>query len=220
MRGLLAKDFRLVRDQMRTIAYMIMIGLTVVYFSASYPFLIFYFSAFGVKLATGTIGYDEFDNGYPYLFALPISRRGYVREKYLFSILMSAAACALALFLSAVAWGLGLLERPAAFTDLLIELFLALQVGVLGASVVMPVYLKFDVEKRSTVLMLVYLGLSAFAVALSWLPSGLGLELTALFQGFTGMKTALLITGDLLLFALLLGGSLTVSCRIIERKEF
>ena len=34
-----------------------------------------------------TISYDEFNHGFFYLFSLPVSRKGYVAEKYLFGVL-------------------------------------------------------------------------------------------------------------------------------------
>ena len=45
---------------------------------AAVGYVTFIFTLFTVS----TISYDEYDNGYPFLFTLPITRRQYVNEKY------------------------------------------------------------------------------------------------------------------------------------------
>ena len=37
-----------------------------------------------------TISYDENGHGYTYLFSLPVNKKIYVREKYIFSFIMTA----------------------------------------------------------------------------------------------------------------------------------
>ena len=42
---------------------------------------------YGCIVVLGTLSYDEFDRGYSFLFTLPVSKRGYVKEKYVLGLL-------------------------------------------------------------------------------------------------------------------------------------
>ena len=45
-----------------------------------------------------TISYDENEHGYTYLFSLPVNKKIYVREKYMFSFIMTVFG-----------WGIGVI---------------------------------------------------------------------------------------------------------------
>lgn len=47
---------------------------------------------FRAMIAVGTLSYDETDNGLAFLMTLPVDRKTYVREKYLFILICTAAA--------------------------------------------------------------------------------------------------------------------------------
>ena len=83
MKGLLIKDFKLMKMQKNFFLMMIAIVIAISFFQneISFPlgFLPFVISLFSLS----TISYDEFDNGNAFLFSLPISRKDYVKEKYL-----------------------------------------------------------------------------------------------------------------------------------------
>ena len=51
--------------------------------SAGPSFLISYVSVLAAVMALNTIASDDMDNGMPYIFTFPISRKEYVKEKYL-----------------------------------------------------------------------------------------------------------------------------------------
>ena len=78
MKGLLIKDFKLMKMQKNFFLMMIAIVIAISFFQneISFPlgFLPFVISLFSLS----TISYDEFDNGNAFLFSLPISRKDYV----------------------------------------------------------------------------------------------------------------------------------------------
>ena len=82
MKGLLIKDFKLLKNQKQffliigLITFMFLVTNDSPYFTITYATMMF--SMFTMS----TISYDEYDNGAAYLFSLPISRKGYVAEKY------------------------------------------------------------------------------------------------------------------------------------------
>ena len=75
MKGLLIKDFKLMKMQKNFFLMMIAIVIAISFFQneISFPlgFLPFVISLFSLS----TISYDEFDNGNAFLFSLPISRK-------------------------------------------------------------------------------------------------------------------------------------------------
>ena len=44
-------------------------------------------------LAIGTISYDSNENGMAFLMCLPISRKDYVKEKFIYTFLMETIGC-------------------------------------------------------------------------------------------------------------------------------
>ena len=93
MKGLLIKDFKLLKMQKNFFVVMIIISVGLALFSEdlSFPigFSTFVFSLFSLS----SISYDEFDNGSPFLFSLPITRADYAAEKYAFGLIL-AFGCA------------------------------------------------------------------------------------------------------------------------------
>ena len=81
MKGLLIKDFKLVMIQKYALLVIVGVMSLMTFKSDNRVFAIAYMTFVGTLFALSTISYDEADNGNAFLFALPISRRGYVAEK-------------------------------------------------------------------------------------------------------------------------------------------
>ena len=52
-------------------------------------FVVGWVTMIAVITALGTISYDEYDNCMPFLMTLPVTRKGYALEKYLFTMICS-----------------------------------------------------------------------------------------------------------------------------------
>lgn len=87
MKGLLVKDFLLMRKSKYVILFMLFIGIVGgindISFAAGYILM------FLAILSLSTISYDEANHGLNTLFTLPISKMDYVKEKYLFSLIIT-----------------------------------------------------------------------------------------------------------------------------------
>lgn len=87
MKGLLVKDFLLMRKSKYVILFMLVIGIIGgiknISFAAGYILM------FLAILSLSTISYDEANHGLNTLFTLPISKSDYVKEKYLFSLIIT-----------------------------------------------------------------------------------------------------------------------------------
>ena len=83
MRGLLEKDIRLLMHSKQT--FVCFIALAVVLGVAQKStFMLGYLAFFISAILVSTLSYDEMDHGFAFLFTLPINRKIYVREKYVF----------------------------------------------------------------------------------------------------------------------------------------
>lgn len=87
MKGLLVKDFLLMRKSKHVILFMLFIGIiggiNDISFATGYILMVL------AILSLSTISYDEANHGLKTLFTLPISKSDYVKEKYLFSLIIT-----------------------------------------------------------------------------------------------------------------------------------
>lgn len=87
MKGLLIKDLLLMIKSKKVILFMLFIGIiggiNDISFAAGYILMVL------AILSLSTISYDEANHGLNTLFTLPISKMDYVKEKYLFSLIIT-----------------------------------------------------------------------------------------------------------------------------------
>lgn len=88
MKGLLVKDLRLMFTTKLVFVVMIMALLMSIFATDAPYILVLVGSLFSVSLVAMTCGNDEMNNVKAYLLTLPTSRRDYVIEKYLLTIVM------------------------------------------------------------------------------------------------------------------------------------
>lgn len=79
MKGLLIKDFKLLKNQKSFLAIVAAVCAFVM-IKGSESYAMFYGAAMAAMLSVNSIGYDEENNGMGFLFTLPVSRRDYVLE--------------------------------------------------------------------------------------------------------------------------------------------
>ena len=87
MKGLLTKDFRILAGQKRYFTIIILIAAIFLCSGQPAQIIVGYCTMFGMLFTVNTISYDEFDHGYLFLFTLPVTRKDYVLEKYVFMLL-------------------------------------------------------------------------------------------------------------------------------------
>lgn len=153
MAGLLEKDFRLLlqRKQMIVLMFLIAVGLS--FGQPDSTFVITYVTILGVILATSTISYDEFDNGYSFLMTLPITRKMYVAEKYILGLISVCACVTVAILSCVISFKVQNVEIGS--MELIKSGIMILPVAILGIDFMTPVQLKFGAEKSRIVMFLV-----------------------------------------------------------------
>ncbi len=214
MRGLLEKDIRLLMHSKQTflcfIAIAIVLGVT-----QKNTFMLGYSTFLIAALLVSTLSYDELDHGFTFLFTLPIDRKMYVREKYLLCIGGSIIAWFIALVLYFIV--LTVSGSHSVFSEEMVKGLAFLPVAILFLSLLLPLQIKFGVEKSR----LVVLGVSVFAGIMIYFLA----EKSGMLDGNV-VVSALGLIGDTAIdvIGLLVAGCLAVvsylcSCRIMKKKE-
>lgn len=218
MKGLLVKDFKLVKLQ-KNFFFMIIavaVGVTIINDDATFmlSFLTFVMSMFTLS----TISYDEFDNGNAFLFTLPVSRKSYVVEKYVFSFLLGGGSWVLAVLFAVV---FSIIQGTVSVLEVVMAAVVIFMIMLMVQAAMIPFQLKFGGEKGRIAMVgavgiLFIIGFVAVKIA-----EGLGIDLLNVGIGSLstvnmGMAVAIAIAVD----AVVLLVSMKISISIMDRKEF
>ena len=88
MKGMLIKDFKLLRNMRNSLIIIVLVAVTSGAYLQDASFVIPYLAFIGATFASSTLSYDEYDNGYAYLLSMPVTRKGYVTEKYILGFIL------------------------------------------------------------------------------------------------------------------------------------
>ena len=220
MKGLFVKDLLLVKNQTRTLPLLVLCGV-VMAVSMQASAAVMYLTILGTMISVGTISYDEMGNGYSFLFTLPVTRKMYVREKYVFSVLFCLATILAGLVIGAavmLAKGLPAVSSADELLSFTAGAFLA--ASVMTGSMI-PVRLKYGTEKSSIALFVIFGVFAVIAItavkARSILPEKtVRLITTALSHIGTGVMLPCIILLSLVILVI----SERLSERIVMRKEY
>ena len=220
MKGLLMKDFQLMKNQGKILlAIFVVIAVFGIIADGNSSFLTAYITIFLALFTTSTISYDEYDSGYLFLFTLPVSRKGYVTEKYVFGFLSIL-----------IAWCAGMAAGTAAFlrsaphgsmTDWFISGTLYIATAVIFLSFMIPVRLKFEAEMaRYANLIAIIAMLVIYTLimgGIEYLPESWTANVAAFFNGLGDMGIWMCVMTAALVILII---SYLCSRRIILHKEF
>ena len=210
MKGMLIKDFCILKLQKN--AVLVLLAMCVVFFMKSPTYIVNLFPMYGFLLVLGTLTYDEFDRGYSFLFTLPVSRRGYVKEKYVFGLLFCGGIWILSVLISLIyVWITKEIPIDDAVSIILVLVFM-------GTSI--PVQLKYGNEKGR--LAVVAIGVGGFAVIVGGIQLGkvFDIEMTAALQRVEKMGAGTVSVIGCIVSVILIVISYKISVRIMEKKEF
>ena len=166
MKGLFVKDIRLILTmRQQLIIFLAVCGL--IAFTTEGSFVVGYTSGLLGILGLSTLGFDEHENGFPFLFSLPVDVKTYVNEKYLLCILLDIAG----LIFGTVLFFLACLTRSrmAMFQEDIVYVVFYLPATLLLILSILPVQMIFGREKSRIITFVLYgilFGLSAVIVKL------------------------------------------------------
>lgn len=218
MTGLLIKDFKLMATQKNFFLVILLIAIGMISFTedVSFPlgFLTFVLSLFTLS----TISYDEFDNGYAFLFTLPITRVGYVLEKYCLGFLLGFSSWLLATFLGLIAT---VVKDTTSLTEIWQIAAMILPVMIIIQSLMIPFQLKFGGEKgRIAIIAAVGLLVVAGVVIVKGAKLFFNVDLIAQLNTLPIVSIGMLFLIALVIALLLLALSVRISISIMKKKQF
>lgn len=222
MKGMLIKDFRLLINQGKSLLLMLLVVAIFMNFITDVgpAFIVGYITIIFSLFTATTISYDEFDNCYLFLMTLPITRKKYVNEKYVFALLSIACTWVLGTVLGTIL----LLAQPA--VEMNAADWLGSCIGYIFAawicvSIMLPIRLKFDSEKSryANFIMIAVVLIAAFLVSsvIDYLPVSI---VEAGKEWFYGLSAGgvLGIAGGITAAAVII--SYLCSRHIMAKKEF
>lgn len=219
VKGLLIKDVKLMKSQMRFFFIIMMVWGLVMACNFDNMFLIGYTTVLCSIYVLSTFNYDEFENGAAYLMTLPLLRRDYIREKYLFGLLLSTLPTfMMSILIWMVSAAKGVFESPLVY---LMAAAVSLLVGYLLLALEIPLIVKFGREKSRMIVMVVVIGsMGAGYGMIGYLNEVLGIDSAEAASGIAGLDAGVLALLAVAVLAVLTVLSYQLSCRFMEKKEF
>lgn len=218
MKGLLIKDLKLLMGQKQFLVTVCGLSFVFTFVNGDPTFAIPYVTMMLCMFSVGTISYDEYDNGGAYLFSLPITRKVYVAEKYVYGFgLCLAAIIVSAVFSVIVMIGKNSWMGNMEFVSILV-VSIVLSAVVLDAMI--PAQLKFGAEKSRVALMgfvFVFYIIGFFGI--KFLES-MGIDLEMALAAFSGMTLAMVIAVLCGIGVVITIISYIISTKIMEKKEY
>lgn len=222
MKGLLIKDIRLMKSQGAVLLAILILAalfLGVVSSDVEPFFVVAYVTIFLSIFVASTISYDEYDNGYLFLMTLPVTRKNYVNEKYIFGILISIFAWCVGM-----AAGTALMIAQGAKTgagEWIGGNLMYICIAWVFMSIMMPLRLRFDSEKARYANIIMFALIAAVAYGVSkisqYVPENIIRNVSAFFNTL-GNNGILALCAGIAVAALLI--SYICSRHIMAKKDF
>ncbi len=224
MKALLIKDFKLMKQQIFVYTIIIIcLGLisymdNIVYLRSNFVFLNISFLTIIMSVLTmSSINNDEYSNGYPYMLSLPINRKTYIIEKYIFGLILG-------IITMLVIWFMSLVVTNHFYDFASIACFLSLPLMITVQSFIIPMrFLVNDKRGKNAIAFIIVLLFSIVFVGSRFLVSYIYSEYYSL-QIFSklifSMSFPSLMIVWLILSLLLLLISVKISINIFNKTEF
>ncbi len=223
MKALLMKDLRTLKNERRL--WVSIIGVSVLFgvLFQNWYFMMGYIM-FGLSMIARTMyQYDVASQGIVYLMTLPITRKEYVKEKYLLSLMSICIGGILSMILTKI----GMLFTPdqADSNQEIFSAFLGiLAVALVLQAIIFPVELKYDVSKSRIIILLLVMGIIILFTAFDMLIGAILVAFITIFVDAFGGIFIQHFLGTVLLSAVVVGmiyfSSYRKSVKIMGQKEF
>lgn len=217
MKALFIQDFRYMLTQKSFLALIALVGIVLALTqNDNYIFVIGYLGFMGMITGMMSVTMDDQSNGLTFLFSLPIDRRVYMREKYVFIVLMGvlfgSVATALCLLFRVFA------DYKAPLDEILATAFGTFFVMLLFVAIMLPLQLKFGAE-RARLASFIAIGFFFAAVLIAGLVVNFA-DALPFIQAFLSMSPVALAGIGAAFLIVCLRISYGASLRVILRREF
>lgn len=220
MKGLLIKDFQLSLLNIRMLVIICVVSIFITSSSTgSAAFVISYVTIIFFMFVLTSISYDEMDHSISFLFTLPISRKTYVREKYIFSLICGMIGL---VFSTAVCMVVGAVKNVNLIEPDMIPAALGIYLTLLFiVALMLPIQLKFGGDNGRIALFIVFGVIFVAIIIGSKILERFNIheaDIIKFLDLLLSSNTALAIPGFILLVLAALGISYKISVKIMEHK--
>lgn len=217
MKGLLIKDFKLMKMQKNFFIMIVVISFVVSLLTEDATFMLGFITFITSLFTISTISYDEFDNGNAFLFTLPIDRKKYAVEKYVFGMLLGGCSLFLAIILAVI---LNLIEKSDTISNILISAVMLLPFVFLLVSIMIPFQLKFGSEKGRIAISAALGIVFAISFILGELAAILGINIAEVINRISLLGAGGLFIVIFIISMMVLLFSMKISISVMNKKEF
>ena len=217
MKGLLIKDFKLMKMQKRFFLLILLVGVVITFSSYDVAFTTGFMAFVSSLFSISSIRYDEFDNGNSFLFSLPISRRTYAVEKYIFGGILGCCAWMLAVILTTL---VGFFKGIYPDTEMWLSAAFILAIIFMILALMLPFQLKFGGERGRIALIVCLVLVSVLGTLAVKGLQLIGIDLATILDTMPTVHAGILAAILLIVALLLLGLSCLISIGIMQKKEF
>lgn len=217
MKGLLIKDFKLMKGQKNFFLLILFISIGMSLFTDDLSFALGFLTFIVSLFSLSTISYDEFDNGNAFLFTLPITRSKYVFEKYYLSMILGIGSWILSICIISIA---NFFRNLLPFVDILMIALFILPFMLLIQAIMIPFQLKFGGEKGRIAIIASIGALFLFGIILVEIASLFNIDLISVLNHLPVVSMGMLVSILILVTGVLWFISLKVSISIMNKKEF
>lgn len=154
MKGLLTKDFALFCQRKRTFLLLALLAIMMCFTMKDGSFVISWMTIIASFFAVSSLTYDEYDNCYPFLMSLPVTRKIYAIEKYVFGFLCGFGAWIYAVILSFVCELI--IGTCGNFLTELVSAAIFIPLFMLLIDISLPLNLKFGSEKGRIAILILW----------------------------------------------------------------
>lgn len=217
MKGLLIKDFKLMKTQKNFFLFILVIVIASMILEEEIIAALAFLSFLMSLLVLTTFSYDDFDHGYSFLMTLPITRKQYVTEKYFLALLLCLGSWLLGLILAAF---VSQLKEIMSIQDLLLASTMILPFIILLQAITIPLQLKFGAEKGRIVLIVTFGAIAIIGMLMARMSKALfGIDLVQLFNALTTLDMTKLIILFFVISLICLMISYKITHVIMKHKE-
>lgn len=218
MKGLLVKDFKILKLQKNTLFLFLFIALFLTAFSDDASFVICYFTFVSSLYSLSSISYDEFDNGNAFLFSLPITRTNYVIEKYCFSFILSMSSCFFATILVIITEMIR--GTDSSIIDIIMIALMTIPIMLIVISIMLPFQLKFGGDKGRIAIICAVGIVFVIGIVISKIADFFSIDIASIINNLPVFSTGMIIVAALIAVIVILMISIRISISIVKKKEF
>lgn len=216
MRGLLEKDFRLLKGQ-KNFFLLILVITVLLSLNSENNFAVTYLTFIAGFLTISSFGYDDNGNCMPFLMTLPVSRMLYVKSKYLLGFLLTFIGWLAGMVISMIT---ALLHKAPPTADAVLFQLAWVFLWMIMLSFVLPMLFKFGAEKGRMATLAMMLVFMAIVFAFTKLAEGMGMDMDACLNALVGQQIIVLVAGLAVVALILVLISYFISVKIVQKKEY